>query len=64
MYNKKLNQLVNKYNNTFNSKIKIKPFDVKSSSYIDFGIVNNEKDPLTSKYKNVFVKGYLPNRLE
>ena len=30
---------VNKYNNTYHRTIKMKPFDVKSSTYIDF----NEK---------------------
>ena len=27
------------------STIKIRPIDVKSSTYIDFGIGNNDKDP-------------------
>ena len=46
--------------------IKIKPDDVKSGTYINFGIKNNEEDlkfKLTdhvriSKYKNIFAKGY------
>ena len=41
--------------------------DVKSSTYIDFGIENNEKGPKfkvddyvrMSKYKNIFAKGYV-----
>ena len=44
MYIDKLAHIVNKYNNTY-SRIKIKPFDVKSNTYIDFGIKNNDKDP-------------------
>ena len=44
------------------STIKMKPIDVKSSTYIDFGIGNNDKDPKfkvgyhvrITKYKNVF----------
>ena len=41
--------------------------DVKSSTYIDFGMENNEKGPKfkvddyvrMSKYKNIFAKGYV-----
>ena len=35
-YIDKLDDIVNKYNNTYHKTIKIKPFDVKSSTYIDF----------------------------
>ena len=46
------------------STIKIKPIDVKSSTYIDFGIGNNDKDPKfkvgyhvrITKYKKHFHK--------
>ena len=31
----KLNDIVNKYNNTYNSTIKIKPVDVKSNTHIE-----------------------------
>ena len=41
----KLDDIVNKYNNTYRSTIKLKPLDVKSSTYIDFVKENNEKDP-------------------
>ena len=59
-----LAHIVNKYNNTYNSTIKMKPDDIKSSTYIDFGIENNEKDSKfkvgdhvrISKYKNIFAK--------
>ena len=45
----------------------MKPVDVKSSTYIDFGIENNYKNPKfkvgdhvrISKYKYVFAKGYV-----
>ena len=33
----KLDNIVNKYNNKYHGTIKIKPVDVKSSTYIDFG---------------------------
>ena len=47
----------------------MKPIDVKSSIYINFGIENNDKDPKfkvadsvrISKYKNTFENGYTPN---
>ena len=61
----KLANIVNKYNNTYHSTIKI---DVKSSTYIDFNKKNNKDrkfkvgDHLRiSKYKNIFANGYIPN---
>ena len=47
----------------------MKPVDVKSRTYIDFNVENNDKDPKfevgdhlrISKYKKKFVKGYTPN---
>ena len=55
--------------NTYHSTIKIKSFDVKSSTYIDSSKENNEKDPKCkigdivriSKYKNIFEKDFVPN---
>ena len=35
VYIDKLDDVVNKYNKTYHSTIKIKPVDVKSSTYID-----------------------------
>ena len=40
-----LNGIVNKYNNTYHSTIKMKSVDVKSSTYIDSSKGINEKDP-------------------
>ena len=45
MYIDKLGDIVNKYNNTYHSTIKMKPVDVKLNSYIDFNEENNEEDP-------------------
>ena len=45
MYIDILDDIVNEYNNTYHSKIKLKPVKVKSSRYIDFGVEINEKDP-------------------
>ena len=42
---KKLDDIVNKYNNTYHSTIKIKPVDVKLKTYINSGEEINKKDP-------------------
>ena len=60
LYLDKLNDIVDKYNNTYHSTIKTKPVDVKSSTYIEFSKDINNKDPKfkigdivrISKYKN------------
>ena len=72
MYINKLDDIVNKYNDTYNSTIKMKPVEVKLSTHIDFNKKNNKEDPRfkigdnvrTSKYKNIFAKGYVPNLSE
>ena len=64
VYIDKLDDIVNQYNNTYHSTIKMKPIDVKSSKHIYFNKENNEKDSKfnigdharISKYKNIFVK--------
>ena len=64
--------ILNKYNNIYCSTIAMKPIDVEPSKYIDSSKDINEKDPKfkigdivrTSKYKNIFAKGYVPNSLE
>ena len=68
-YIDKLDDIVNKYNNTHYRTIKMKPVDVKSNTYIDSSKEINDKDPKfkigdivrISKYKNIFLKGYIPN---
>ena len=52
MYIDKLDDIVNKYNNTYQSTIKIQPVDVKSSTYIASSREINNKDP---KFKIVDV---------
>ena len=42
VYNDKLHDIVNKYNNTYHSTIKIKSVDVKSNTYIDFKEINDK----------------------
>ena len=47
----------------------MKPVDVKSSTYFDFITENEKEDPKfklvdhvrISKYKTIFLKGYIPN---
>ena len=68
-YIDKLDVIVNKYNNTYHSTTKMKPVDVKSSTYIDFNKeINDENSEFKigdivriSKYKNIFSKGYTSN---
>ena len=65
----KLDNIVNKQNNSCHSRIKMKPVDVKSNTYINFSKEINEKDAKLkigdivrmSKYKNIFAKVYIPN---
>ena len=65
VYIDKLNNIVNKYRNTYHRTLKIKSIDVITTTYIDFDVEkNNNKDPKfevtdvrISKYKNIFVKG-------
>ena len=65
----KFNDIINKYNDTYNSKIKMKPVDLKSSTYIKTNKEINDKDPRfkigdivrISKHKNIFVKGNVLN---
>ena len=45
VYINKLNDIVNKYNNTYHSTIKIKPASVKDNTYIDFSKKSNDKKP-------------------
>ena len=63
-----LDDVVNKYNNTKHSTIKMKPVDVKKNKRV-YTDEHNEKDSRfkvgdrvrISIYKNIFAKGYTPN---
>ena len=67
-----LNDIVNEYNNTYHRAIKMKPIDVKDNTYVNTAKEVNDKDSKfkvgdrvrISKYKNIFAKGYTPNRSE
>ena len=61
----KFDDIVNKYNYTYHSTIKIKPVDVKSNTYIDFGknvMIKILNLKLVIMYEdqntNIFAKGY------
>ena len=64
-----LNDIVDKYNNTYHNTIKMNPIDVKEYSLAEYNEESNEKDPKIKindhdsigKYKNIFAKGYSPN---
>ena len=68
LYIDKLDEIVNKYNNTYHRTIRMKPVDVKPRIYIYFNKENNERSPKFKvgcdvripKYKNIFAKGYVP----
>ena len=63
-----LDNLVNKYNNTNHSTIKMKSIDIKNNKRVHID-EHNEKDSRfkigdrvrISKFKNIFAKGYTPN---
>ena len=69
VYIGKLDDILDEYNNTYHTAIKMKPTDVKDNTYINADKEINNKDPKfkvgdrvrISKYKNIFAKGYMPN---
>ena len=69
VYIDKLDDIVDEYNNTYHTTIKMKPINVKDNTYINADKEINNKDPKfkvgdrvrISKYKNIFTKGYMPN---
>ena len=77
VYIDKLDDILNRYKNTYHRTIKIKPVDVKDNTYIDSMKARsskevNNKDPRfkvgdhvrISKYKNIFANGYTRNQSE
>ena len=69
VYIDKLDDIVNKCNNTCHRTIKMKPVYVKSSTYFDFNKENNKEGPKfkvgdhvrISKCNNIFAKDSVPN---
>ena len=64
VYIDNLDYIMNADNNTYHRTNEMKPADVKSSTYFDFGMKNNEKDSKfkvgdhvkISNYKNIFAE--------
>ena len=69
MYIEKLDDIVNKYNNTHHSITRMKLVGVKPNTYVNFSKETNNEDPKfkigdidrISKYENIFAKDYVPN---
>ena len=69
VYIDKLDDLVDEYNNTSHTTIKMKFIDVKDNTYINTDKETNDKDPKfkvgdrvrISECKNIFAKGCTPN---
>ena len=69
VYIDKLDDIVNKYNNTYYRTIKMKPVNVNSITSVNSSKEVNEKDPKLktgdivriSKYKENFAKRYVRN---
>ena len=70
LYINKLVNIVNDYNNTYHSAIKVKLGNIKpNAQHTDIAVANNDKYPKfevgnyvrISKYKNTFAKRYAPN---
>ena len=69
VYIDKLDNIVDEYNNTYHTTIKMKPIDVEDNTYINTSKKINYKDPKFKagdrvrilKYKNIFAKGDMPN---
>ena len=67
VYIDKLDDILNKYNNTYHRTIKVKPIDVKDNTYVNIDQEVNDKDPKfkvgdhvrISKYKNTFTKAII-----
>ena len=66
MYIGKLNDIADKYKNTYHCSIKLKPLNVELSANYNFDIKNNDKDSNFKvgedvrilKYKSSSAKGY------
>ena len=64
-----LDDIADKYSNTYHKTTGMKPIDVKNDSFAEYNEESNKKDPKfkignhvrISKYKNIFAKGYAPN---
>ena len=66
VYNDKLDDIVNKYNNTYHRTKKLNSADINSGMYTEYGVRHKDEDPkfwvgdhvTISKYIKQFPKGY------
>ena len=69
VYFNKLNEIINKHNNTVYRTMKMNPIHVTPNSYAEYSEDSNKKDPKfkvedcvrVSKYKSIYAKIYVPN---
>ena len=69
VYIGRLDNIVNKCNNTYHRTINMVPADIYPNIYFEFNKENNKEGSKfksgnhvrISKYKNIFAKGYVPN---
>ena len=69
MYIDKLDDTLNRYNNTYHSAIKMKPVDVNPDMHVEYNKENNKEGSKfkvgdharISEYKNIFAKDFVPN---
>ena len=54
-----LDDIVDEYNNTYHTTIKMKPIDVKSDSYAKYNVDSNEKDPKLKVGNHVRILKYV-----
>ena len=54
----KLDDIVDEYNNTYYTTIKMKPVDVKDNTYIDFEKEVNDKDPKFKVVDHIRISKY------
>ena len=61
--------MLNRYNNTYHSAIKMKPVDVNPDMHVEYNKENNKEGSKfkvgdharISEYKNIFEKDFVPN---
>ena len=60
VFNNKLDDIVNEYNNAYHRTIKMKPVDVKDNTYIDSRELSrsNDKDPIFKVGDHVRISKY------
>ena len=69
MYIDKLDDTLDRYNNTYHSAIKMKPVDVNPDMHVEYNKENNKEGSKfkvgdharISEYKNIFAKDFVPN---